>query len=1625
MSCKYYLGNRTFKSELALDEYLMNVEKHYKEYGDEVFQWTSAQNSVRARVLKMDETRKKLYAEKRLRKKAKITEYSESYYEVDAPYVGVNDFLKNYKNSNGDILFPIFNDDNYWMEKRKDWEKEEYWKTADLDEIKDVFGDEKPHAIKMQSEFDFIREKITKKWKAQSKLGTAVHNAMSAFWSAKSDVRNNPQKLFDHVKEELNKQVSEEDSTKFIDFVSDERIHQIIDHCQKLREELTQRFGTKNPETGKMDPPAFVSEIGLTTDISLEGKSVPIIGVADLLVIDSKGNIQVIDYKTSPKTYSNYNSAKKRTFHYQLATYRRILERSFNLGEDSGVFVVPFQFSDFSYDIDNDQINYSGIESNALGSDGSRINSYLEELPIFIGSDADGIRKNLNDFIPVTKVIDATDEELLEENDQIMKEWFPSYSEYFELTTEKVKKKIENKLGGKIEKDPAIGKYKYTLGHTDIIADSDVELIEKVKNELLDIKSGVQTTTIGIKRQLKEAQKGNSPLVINGKELKLTKKNARPQWLQERLSKYVTTGWEVIEDVPEALNHLGIILVKNKFSGQIDVIKISNVTWQDLDEKVLLGGVTSNDKRNVNSTLTGNFENDILQKQRPNSLVLDSTYGNIELMQTMHALDKLPRLFMNDNAAIGEIMVIDTKKGQSSVASNPQLLYNYTTLKKLHHKSKKDGTTYEKSNYENNNIKVLKFVELASRQLKEIMARGEESQWDRFRLFSDLGEYVDPKKSTSTLDNFAGNPLQLRQKLIELATKIENKFNIQPSQVRDFVESTNPEYRLYYNVLMAIAELDGVNYEQQTEDHDRWFQRGILGLAGTGYDNPGNMVSSTLNHVAKQVNIAYQNVRDDMQKLNVEMRRRVNALKKAKEFGWAKSRTVGNQSDLYKSMYVKGNGKFEFKNPWDDNAELDDAEREFLQFSLLVINGNRYGIKDAEELLEKMESEGTEKYLKVPLTRGTLASRVSAQGLMKTLEQKLKSLAPHQVLETIKETVEGFITTNTDEDKKYNAAKNGELWEMTNTFDAGEVEKVRLAWFSDKNKGYDYFEQNLETLTLKHSFAFSLKKNMDSVFPTIKAAMMHLSMQGAIMNDRYEQDIQYLTDFIKSKIFNISLHPDHLKPLTYVAGEAMSVASKIALAFNPRQLYQALDGIWKDVSLVIRKPDGETSFTKDNMVDSFFWIYNDLKHFGDDKSMAELINEQYGINDMDMNTYVEKIHSDNVGMWNFWNIGFRFASRPDFYNRLTIFGAQMRGDGCFKAHKVKDGKLVYDWTEDDRFSEFAKGNTQHPKYKEQKALYIAMARQFMAEHAKNDDGTDFVLDINNPKPLPRAYTIQQSESMKSLSDLIYGYYSHEKKSLMQSTALGALFMQMNTYWSSKKNQYLAPGGVKMQGSMKQYEENGVKMWHKLDEEGNITDEMTDQNTGVPFMQWQGQYQEGILVTAMSMVNDVFKGDAEGNHSVSDVWDKYYNNADPNLQRAYRNNLKQLFYDLFMLLFVGMLVAPALLNATNEHIKATGNKSFENAFMNNCMLNTAEMFSSAADDFNMVHSIFGRGAQWTPFAIQSADRTLTNISKMITGNKDLYDGAVNMFASTRSQQPIMDFIKISTLGREIGDKGKEA
>ena len=122
------------------------------------------------------------------------------------------------------------------------------------------------------------------------------------------------------------------------------------------------------------------------------------------------------------------------------------------------------------------------------------------------------------------------------------------------------------------------------------------------------------------------------------------------------------------------------------------------------------------------------------------------------------------------------------------------------------------------------------------------------------------------------------------------------------------------------------------------------------------------------------------------------------------------------------------------------------------------------------------------------------------------------------------------------------------------------------------------------------------------------------------------------------------------------AGLLKQAASRFTLAFSPVQaLYQPLQGLWTDISLMIRKPDGKDSFTFNHFTKALKLVYSDLSHYSDKPTICSALNELYGINDMDMNTYVERISQAKKGIWNFDNFMFKFASRPDYYNRMTIF----------------------------------------------------------------------------------------------------------------------------------------------------------------------------------------------------------------------------------------------------------------------------------------------------------------------------------------------------------------------------------
>jgi hypothetical protein len=71
-------------------------------------------------------------------------------------------------------------------------------------------------------------------------------------------------------------------------------------------------------------------------------------------------------------------------------------------------------------------------------------------------------------------------------------------------------------------------------------------------------------------------------------------------------------------------------------------------------------------------------------------------------------------------------------------------------------------------------------------------------------------------------------------------------------------------------------------------------------------------------------------------------------------------------------------------------------------------------------------------------------------------------------------------------------------------------------------------------------------------------------------------------------------------------------------------------------------------------------VYKELSHYSDKPYVTTAINAQYGINDMDNAAFAQNNTSNRHGLFNFFGkFAYKFSSRPDFYNRMTIFVAQM------------------------------------------------------------------------------------------------------------------------------------------------------------------------------------------------------------------------------------------------------------------------------------------------------------------------------------------------------------------------------
>lgn len=1627
MNCIYRYKNHTFNSESELDDFLKEKFGYESKFGDLIFNRTSnflrTKDVIENKVLKDS-------AQDTLKMKIRNARLRASYFDeeevlnLDPPYIGVNKFLQGLEH-NGKRLHPEFIAENYWEKRIESWTKplESGENIADRfsnDEI-DIFFEGTPGKTYSSKDEEFedklknvhllneieckqLSQLMTKKWEYQARAGSALHYVLERYFTKEGDSLIGDlsrSEIIDKIKSTIDRDLEEEfGSSKYKQFkgtlINDKIIEQAIAYADDLKSRLRKKYG-ENCE--------FYPEISISTTLAnpSPGRPDKILGIIDLLVVDETGQVHYFDYKTSPKPYDKFNDVKRKAYQYQLGMYGKLLKRYGLNYRNSDISILPIQFENLEL-INPEEAHknpnkalftYSDIKPKEDIFEKDTRNKIFEVNP----RGEEKILDILDDYVPEELVYDASSEEMLSTIEEQNKTWFPDYTKYKAKSEEEILELIKTEKITPTEKE---GKQVWIYqpkgaNSKEIVANSEQELVEKIKNwQEKNEKRGeyfANTVERAIKYGIDNATTDIGGMLSSIDTKQLQTPTAFAKWFTEKLGIYCNGNWQQVK--VDALKGMGILVFKNIKTNQLDFVKLTStqVLYNPFET------TTKNGKRvkNRNHLLSYAFQSDINETSDQNSLMLEGYKGNIEIMEIVQALNNIPGLF--DNAIIGNIQVINPYQGNGVSASNEQILYSFKRMCQL-------SPLKTKNNILDGSIKFASTFEIGVNSFNEAMESSLEYGIDNTQFNSARTEL-----DTAIENNDKELKIESIQKIIEILEKAHP--DLTKGRITREMLLTKPYARLYNELLQAQRYLQGINFKQQVKDHDKWLEertfKGIVtkGVAGTYIDNPGNNLSDVLNTVAKLVSQAYQNIRNSMSSKVSQLREATEELKKSKGFTGV-SQTFGNATNMYENMTEVVNGDLLFTDL--KSSKLNDVERKYLKLVLEIINENRFTNKKSKKELDEMRDSYNVEYYRVPLCTATAESQDSIIGLQKGLKERLSRFHSKTALSRIRAEVDGLFM---EEDAEY--YKNSQsLFDMNNRFDRSEGD-IQYRLDSISKNGAGYFERNLEVLAFKHCYSYISAKELKKVFPTMKAAMVYLSHAGNTVNETFENDEQYFEDYIKNSVKGQPIEKsEQMQQATAVSGKIKQLASFMALAFSPVQgAYQAIQGIWHDISLVIRKPDGTHAFSASNMFSAFKEVYQDLFHYSDKPTKCQLINEWLGINDMDMNIYAERMRTDQHNKYNFVNFAYKFASRPDFYNRMTIVIAKMKADGIWDALEVKDGKLVYDFKKDKRFKAYVEGNVSHPDYLNQQALYYTIARQFITEGVADQNGKMFTMpkDLNHPIPLPYAWTNQEAESIKSLCDLIYGYYSHEKKSLINATFLGSLFMQMKTYWSGKKNQYLQPGGVRIQGKWEQAidSESGKPLYYQMKSDGSIDFEapLTTEQTSAPFYQWKGQFQEGIILT----ISNMLKNGILSKEALKQGWEDTWNNEDINIRNARRANIKQLGTDMMFYLLIGMLIAGWLMADWDKELKQQAKESRElnDALKSSLVHLTRLSFGQSADDFNWWSSIGNPAVEWSPFAITQAKNMSKRFYNTLFGDTSFYDGVTKSFAAGKQIQPLVDWL----------------
>lgn len=322
----------------------------------------------------------------------------------------------------------------------------------------------------------------------------------------------------------------------------------------------------------------------------------------------------------------------------------------------------------------------------------------------------------------------------------------------------------------------------------------------------------------------------------------------------------------------------------------------------------------------------------------------------------------------------------------------------------------------------------------------------------------------------------------------------------------------------------------------------------------------------------------------------------------------------------------------------------------------------------------------------------------------------------------------------------------------------------------------NYFEWNLDTIAHRIAFNKIRKVIFDKKLPIINAYVWWMKLLAGKENEDISNQLQYIADQLGLSVFDQPIIDKEFKDYAKTAAVVKAISTAGMLAFKPAALIKELTiGTFKGITLAATQIYGKDQFTIKDLTVAYSKFLTMNNKFSSEYNLLDRLNHFYRFANMDVNTIAQKLQSDRRGLLKgTGRYMYMCNTIPDYFNRLVLFVAKMIHDGSYEAHTLEDDIFKYDVTKDKRFSYYLENRHKYlkdgqyiaasndSKYNQQRRMYLLLMTQLNTEYGEK-------LFEENGQLVTKAYSEVERSSLKSFTDMAYGYYDKDTQSQANNT----------------------------------------------------------------------------------------------------------------------------------------------------------------------------------------------------------------------------------------------------------------